>query len=343
MFYLLHGEDEFSRSETLAKLKGRMGDPTMADLNTTVFDGRKASLGELMHACDAVPFLAGRRLVIVEGLLSHLEVRRGKGDKMEGGRPAWKKEYLEGLVDYLKRLPETTRLIFVEDTPVHPDNPIYQLALAEKKRKRAYVKEFRPPKGNELERWVGERTVSKGGQITPTAVKALVTFVGDDLRLLNQEIEKLLTYVDRARPITEEDVQLLVSYVQEANIFEMIDALGQRNGQRALKLLHKLLEDGNPPLALLGMIVRQFRIMLQIKELEGKGMSRAEIGRRLKDLHKYVIQKGSRQARNFSMEQLERVYDKLLETDWAIKTGRMDPVVALDMLVVGLSGGGKRD
>jgi len=176
----------------------------------------------------------------------------------------------------------------------------------------------------------------KGGQISPAAIEELAAFVGNDLRLLDQEIEKLVVYVDQARPISEEDVRLLVSYVQEANIFEMVDALGQRDGQRAAQLLHQLLDEGEHPLALLGMIVRQFRIIIQVKELSERGLREQAIAARLR-LHHFVVKKAMRQAMNFSMEQSEAIYRQLLETDVAIKTGQMDEVLALDMLVVGLS------
>jgi DNA polymerase-3 subunit delta len=329
MFYLFHGKDEFSRSETLAALKEKMGDPGLAELNTTIFDGSKVTLGELQHACGSVPFMADRRLVIVEGLLTHLE-SKGK----EGALPAWQKEYLERLIQYLQRLPETTRLVLVEDRSISKNNPVLRLALADE---RGHVKEFKAPQGKELSRWIEERVRKKGGQINPTAVETLAAFVENDLRLLDQEIEKLIAYVDRARPISEGDVRLLVSYVREANIFDMVDALGQRDGQQAAKLLHQLLDEGEHPLALLGMIVRQFRIMIQVKELNGQGLNQQDIAARLK-LHRFVVKKAVRQAMNFSMEQLETVYRKLLETDVAIKTGQMDDILALDMLVVELSG-----
>jgi DNA polymerase-3 subunit delta len=328
MFYLFHGEDEFSRSETLAALKEKMGDPGLAELNTTIFDGSKVTLGELEHACGSVPFMADRRLVIVEGLLTRLE-SKGK----EGALPAWQKEYLEKLTQYLQRLPETTRLVFVEDRSISKNNSVLRLALADE---RGHVKEFKPPQGKALNRWIEERVRKKGGQINAAAVETLAAFVGNDLRLLDQEIEKLIAYVDQARPISEDDVRLLVSYVREANIFEMVDALGQRDGQQAAKLLHQLLDEGEHPLALLGMIVRQFRIMIQVKELNARGLSQQEIAARLK-LHRFVVKKAVRQAMNFSMEQLETVYRKLLETDVAIKTGQMDEMLALDMLVVGLT------
>ena len=336
MFYVLHGEDEFSRSEVLAEMKAKMGDPTMADLNTTVLDGNKVTLAELMHACDAVPFLADRRLVIVEGLLTRL--RGGGKGKADRGKeqPVWKKEYLAELTAYLKRLPETTRLVFVEGQSLHPNHPVLKMALADKER--GYAREFRPPTKGKLRRWITDRVERKGGEIEASAVEELAAFVGSDLRLLDQELDKLISYVDRTRPITKADVHLLVSYVQQANVFEMVDALGRRDGEQALKLLHRLLEDGEHPLSLLGMIVRQFRIMIQVKDLAERGVPPSKISTQL-GLHRFVAEKGLRQSRNFSMEQLETIYRKLLETDLSIKTGRMDQVLALDMLIAGLSKG----
>jgi DNA polymerase-3 subunit delta len=334
VFYVLHGEDEFSRSEVLAEMKAKMGDPAMADLNTTFLDGSKVTLAELMHACDAVPFLADRRLVIVEGLLTRLEgVGKGKADRGKE-QPAWKKEYLEELTAYLKRLPETTRLVFVEGKSIHPNHPVLKMALADKKR--GYAREFRPPTSGKLRQWITDRVERKEGEIEASAAEELAAFVGSDLRLLDKELDKLISYVDRARPITKADVHLLVSYVQQANVFEMVDALGGRDGEQAIKLLHHLLEDGEHPLSLLGMIVRQFRIMIQVKDLAERGIPPSNIGAQL-GLHRFVAEKGLRQSRNFSMEQLETIYRKLLETDLAIKTGQMDQVLALDMLIAGLS------
>ena len=334
MFYILHGEDEFSRSEILAEMKAKMGDLAMADLNTTVLDGNKVTLAELMHACDAVPFLADRRLVIVEGLLTRL--RGGGKGKADGSKeqPAWKKKYLAELAAYLKRLPETTRLVFVEGQSLHPNHPVLKMALADKER--GYAREFRPPKKGKLRRWITDRVERKGGEIEASAVEELAAFVGSDLRLLDQELDKLISYVDRTRPITKADVHLLVSYVQQANVFEMVDALGRRDGEQALKLLHRLLEDGEHPLSLLGMIVRQFRIMIQVKDLAERGVPPSKISSQL-GLHRFVAEKGLRQSQNFSMEQLETIYRKLLETDLSIKTGQMDQILALDMLIAGLS------
>lgn len=332
MFYIFHGDDEFSRAEALADFKTRMGDPVMADLNTTHFDGQKVTFGELIHACDAIPFMAQVRLIIVENLLARLAGRRSRGGKARKGD----REFLDALLDYLPHLPETTRLVFVENVTLPGSNPIIKLAQAEKQ---GHVREFRTPdeRSGRLERWIQDRAKNKGGEIEPRAAHELASFVGRNLRLLDQELEKLVVYVDGRRPIAVKDVRLLVSYVHEANIFEMTDALGRRDGPRASRLLHRMLGDGNDPLYLQSMIVRQFRIMIQVKDLAERGVHPNDIPARL-GIKPFVARKGLGQAAKFSMPQLETIYRKLWETDLSIKTGQMEPVLALDLLVAGLCG-----
>lgn len=327
MFYILHGADEFSRSEALAELRRRAGDPAMVELNTTRFDGRRVSLAELQHACSTIPFLCDRRLVIVDGLLTHLQ----RTASTEQGSKA-----LQELGEYLSAMPETTRLVFLEPGSIAPEHPLRRLIGQEDTL--GYDREYRLPRGRELSRWIARRVRERGGAITPEATAQLAAFVGDSLRLLALEIEKLLSYVDRVRPITEEDVQLLVSDVREASIFDMVDALGRRDGEAASRLLRRRLEGGDHPLALQGMVARQIRILIQVKELSDEGLDRKAIARRL-GLHPFVVRKALDQERNFSMEQLESIHRRLLETDVAVKTGEMDAVLALDMLIAGLADG----
>jgi len=327
MFYILHGDDEFSRSEALAELRQRMGDPAMAELNTTWFKGREVSLAQLQHTCNTIPFFSDRRLVIADGLLTHLQ----RAASTEQGNEA-----LEELIGYLPCMPETTRLVFVEPESIAPQHPLR--CLAAQNEALGCDREFRMPQGRELGQWIARRVRERGGSISPKATAQLAAFVGDSLRLLALEIEKLLSYVDRARPITEEDVQLLVSDVREANIFNMVDALGRRDGQAASQLLHRRLAAGDHPLALQGMIARQIRILIEVKELSQEGLDRIALGRQL-GLHPFVVRKALDQQRNFSMQQLESVHCRLLETDVLIKTGQMDAVLALDLLIAGLADG----
>lgn len=334
MYYVLHGEDEFSRTEQVNALREKMGDPQFAELNTTYIDGRKATLNVLQYACDAVPFLADQRLVIVEGMLARFDPRRKKmeddaGEENEAANPELAKE----LADYLARLPDTTRLVFVESKKLADNNPILKRAAADKKN--AYLKEFVKPQPRALPKWIQDRVKAKGGAMELSAVNELAEHIGADLRLLDTEIEKLLIYRADGQ-VTADDVRALVAAVQESNIFDLVDALGRRETDVALDLLQKQLDQNAQPPYLLAMITRQFRLLLQMKDLAARGLTFNAAREQLK-LHPFVAQKTWTQASNFTLTRLEEIYRKLLDTDIAIKTGRSEPGVALEVLIVDLT------
>jgi DNA polymerase-3 subunit delta len=335
VYHILHGEDEFSRTEEVKRMRAAMGDPQFADLNTVAFDGRKVLLGELAHACDAMPFLTNKRLVIVDGLLTRLEPRRRKAENESGEtiEEEVNPDLAKDLKDYLARVPEFTDLVFVEPRTLAKNNPVLKQAEEDKRKARVHV--FPVPDSRDLPGWIRTRVSGKGGKIESAAVEELAAHIGSDLRLLDNEIDKLLAYCG-AEPVRIEDVRTLVASVREANIFDLVDAIGARQTSTAMRLLHAQLDQNAAPLYLLSMITRQFRMLLQIQDLKTRGLHPAAIREQLK-LHPFVVEKTSRQAANFTLPQLEATYRKLLETDLAIKTSRSDPIVALDMLVVDLT------
>jgi len=324
MFYLFHGEDEYRRSLQLATMKAKLGDPVTVALNTTELNGRRLTLDELISVCDAMPFLAEKRLVIVYNLAARFERKKGTAEDDAEQDPA----FLEQFEEYVNSLPESTRLVLVEYGKIKEANRIYKIVT---KSDQGHLHEFAPLDPGELSRWIPEHVEEKGGRIERAAVNALAAFVGSDLRLLDQEIDKLLTYAGPERAVTEQDVRLLVSYAQ-ANIFDMVDALGKRDTRRAMELMEQLLESGEHPLYLLRMIVRQFRILIQIKELLAKGTPVKDIQGLLR-LHPYVVKKTTGQAANFSILQLEVIFKQLHEVDAAVKSGEMEPALALNLFV----------
>lgn len=329
MYYILHGEDEFSRSEQLHALIAKMGDDQFVDLNTTRFDA-KVSLGELQHACDAMPFLADKRLVIVNGLLTRWEARRKDEEPAETEPDSAQSKELK---EYLTRLPDHARLVFVEPKSLAKNNVILKQAQAD--HKNAFVKEFSAPDVRNISGWIVNRVKTKSAEIEPAAVNELAQHIGNDLRLLDNEIEKLITYRGNA-PIRAEDVSALVASVREADIFALVDAIGQRQRTRALKLLHEHLDRGAEPPYLFAMILRQFRLLLQVKDFAARNLTVDDAVSRL-HLSPYPAKKAWTQATNFSRAQLEAIYRRLLDADLATKTSRAEPIVALDMLVVDLT------
>ncbi len=315
MFYIFHGDDTHSQKEQLAKLQAKMGDPGMLDLNTTRFD-KPMTMSELMNACNVMPFLAKVRLVVVEDLFS------GTAGK----------EFVKEVVAYLPNLPDTTRLFFLESKALRSNHAVLKLA---EKSDNAYVKLFSKPEGGALERWIRQQVGKGNGRITPQAVHLLAANIGSELDILANEIEKLLLYKG-TEEIQAEDVTLLSPYAAEASIFDLVDALGNRNSKKAALLLQKKMSEGADPFYLFSMFIRQFRLLIQIKELADDGLRPPAIATSLK-LHSFVVGKLYQQCHGFGMSQLEHIYRHLLEIDVGVKTGRNDMTTALNLLVAGLT------
>ncbi len=311
MYYIFHGDDTHSQKETLQNVLAKLGDPSMVDLNTTRLDA-PITFSDLVQACSAMPFLAKVRVVLVHDLFS------SKPDK----------SLLKQFVDYLPQLPETTRLFFLESDKLPGNHAILQAAETAEN---SYVKLFRRPEGIGVERWIRQRVDEKNGRISPQATQLLAANIGNDLQILDNELEKLVLYAGE-REIKSEDVQILSPYVAEASIFDLVDAIGNRNGKKAALLLQQKFNEGEEPFQLFAMFVRQFRLLIQVKELADAGEKPPAISQALR-LHSFVVGKIFQQARGFSMGQLEQIYRHLLDVDVAVKTGRNDMITALILLV----------
>jgi len=328
MLHVLYGQDGFSLSQALDNIKAGLGDREMMATYTTRLEGRGLTLNELKNNCGALPFLSSHRLVIVDGLLTRFEARQrrprsGKA-RSESGPGEW-----AGLADYIGQMPDTTVLVLI-DGAVKDGNPMLKqlAALAE-------VQAFPPLRGKQLKGWIQQRVREEGGKITSGAVNLLAEFIGGDLWAMKGEIQKLLLYT-QGRPIDEDDVTRLTNYFQEASIFALVDAVAEGRREPAQRTLHRLYDDGIEPMHILAMIHRQFRLMALAKDLE-PGLSRAQIQEGL-GLTGYPLDKTLRQARLYDLAGVRRAYNRLIETDLAIKTGKYGDKLALELLVSELAG-----
>ncbi len=322
--YIFHGNDEFEIRKAIETMYAHMGDPGMAELNTSRLDGRQCSEEDLRTAAEAIPFLAERRLVV----LSHAVAKLGNA----ASRQRYEK-FFDGL-------PETTALVLVVEDNIERGKWVslrdthWLRKWAQKAGPRVLLQTFALPSLNEMPVWIMNRAREMGGQFHPTAAQALASHTGSDTRLASLEIEKLLTYVDYTRRIEADDVEVLVAPGGQSNIFEMVDALATRNKTTALKQLHALLEEQDA-LPLFGMIVRQFRLLIQAREILDERGTAATIQQELGQA-RFVADKLYLQAQRFSMEELEGIYRHLLEIDEAMKTSQMPNDLALDLLVAEL-------
>jgi len=343
MLYILFGKDDFSCEEYLAALKARhLSNPALGDLNFTVLDGASLTLTELRHHCDALPFLGERRLVLVEGLLG-----RWAGASESAGKGALP---MKDALDYFAVLPPTTDLVLYDAglDPKERDksgrSPGEILGglfrWARRQGDAVLLREFPAKRGGELAQWLDARARSLGVQVDASGRQALLAGVGGELRVLAGELEKLALYVGPGGTISEAHVRALVSQTREANVFAIVDAIGEGKWQRAIAEMRRLMDEGSHPLYIMTMIERQFRLIAQARalseELGNWGNVERELARRLK-LHEYVAGKVTAQARRYSLPTLQNIYGMMVETDAEIKTGRKEMALALEHLVLKLA------
>ncbi len=329
MLYILHGPDDFSRSEALAAIKQEIEDPTLLAANITELDSQKLTPESLRNVCETMPFLSGRRLIIVEGLLGRFESRSKTTRPSKASSRANKKDDCKIWAGCFSQTPESTVVVLV-DEKVSPANPLFKELSGG-----ATVKSFPLLNRARLRPWIEKRVGEAGGKISPSATELLVKSVGSNLWVMHQEIMKL-TLLASGRVIETEDVRELVSCVQQDSVFTMVDAILELRAAVAEGVLQQLLDRGAAPAYLLAMLTRQVRIVARIKELQLQRKSAAEIQKRLGLTSEFVFRKAIEQAGRFSRARIEEVYHRLLEADLAIKTGRYKGELALNILIADL-------
>jgi len=327
VLYILIGQDDFSLNQALEEIKRGLGDQSLLSANTTTLDGRQVSLDQLKLVCETVPFLAEKRLVIVERLLERFEPPN-KSSRKKKIKPDRQSEY-KSLGAYISGIPDSTILVLI-DGSIKSSNPLLKELSG-----RAEVKSFPLLKGDKLRQWIQGRVKGQGGSITPQAVNLLAYVVGGNLWIMANEIDKLVLFTS-GRQIEEEDIRLSVGYAHEASVFTMVDAILEFRAGAAEQLLQQLLQRGAAPAYLLVMLSRQVQMMVRAKELKRQRKTETEIQNKLGLTAEFALRKTLEQADKYSLERLMEIYHKLLQTDLSIKTGKYGGELALNILIAEL-------
>ncbi|MBX3011270.1 MAG: DNA polymerase III subunit delta [Caldilineaceae bacterium] len=326
-------------------MKRTLGDAEMADLNTATLRGDQVSANDILGEASMMPFLAERRLLVVNGYLDHLDKRMAASKAPDSAAYGEAARFLSEAVV----LPPTCDLVLIDNAvdkrrglwrgfalPATDKAPARKLEGIEAlcKSGKFTLEELATPDPRNLPGWLQSYARAQNIAIEGRAVQTLADFVGPNLRQLDNELTKLATYVG-PRPITAEDVKLLVSDASEALIWDLTDALSQRNGRRAMQSLYELRKGDANAFYLLTMIARQYRIMLKVKAAMRRGGSEFELAK-ITDEKPYSVKKAMVQANNYTLPELIAIMDRLLETDYAMKTGT-DPETAIDLLIAELT------
>ena len=346
MIYLYLAADEYLAAERIAAHKASLGDPEMASLNMVELTGAAATPTTVMGEASMMPFLAERRLVIVRGLLDALDKRMGASKNTESAA------YQDAaqLLANLHTNPDTCILVFVDNSvdkrrglwkgftqPASGGRPERKIdgldALI--KAKVIEVEVLATPDPKTLPGWLQARARARNIAIEGGAVAVLCDFVGGNLRQLDNELEKLALYAD-GRPITPQDVRAMVSDASEEMIWNLTDALAQRQPAKAMQALRELQRNDQNPIGMLSAIARQYRMLIEIKSVMAAGQNnKYDIAKQL-GYSAFPVEKAMRLVNQYTFDELEHAMERLLEADVAMKTGS-DQNTEIDVLVAELS------
>lgn len=304
--YLIYGE-KYLADQALERLRNRIAEGA-ASLNVNVFSAASSNPNEVLQAADTLPFLGERHLVIVKDF-----------DKANA---ADQRSYAA----YAENPAATTVLVLMADK-ANKGSVIYKTV-----QKTGQVYEFKTPKDTELFAWVEKQFNDRGKKPVPIATRYIIEQVGTDLATLNSEIEKTCVYLGEKKIAEPQDLVEIIAKNPQNTIFELVDALGAKERRQALSILNRLFAAGEPPLKVLTMIVRQFRMILKTKALTANRIGSGELAKEL-GVPPFVVDKYRRQCERFSFKEIKRIYDLLQATDIAIKTGEIRPDMALEVLI----------
>ena len=339
MLYLLYGDDALTSEQKLQAIKEKFLTKDLSGSGLSIFPARNATHSVaggdyegVVNAMGTPNLLALKRLIIIKNLIC------SGSESLQGE-----------ILDFLKKekfLKDDQNVVvfFWENKKVKKSSKFFKFL-----EKNGKIQNFEKPSGAKLNQWVEKRIqeLDPQSKISRGALEKLIFYTSGNLFSLSQEIEKLVNYSGGpARDVTqsaasgkiinEEDVDLLVQADFDSNIFQTIDAIGNRNKKEALKFLHQHLKRGDDPFYIFSMLIYQFRNLLKVADLKDNyRMSEQEIARVTK-IHPFVVKKSLAQTQNFPFGTLKKIYQKLSIFDVKIKTGQLDIKLALDKFIVEL-------
>ena len=336
--YLFYGNETYLIQQAVGHFVEHFSGGEDPELNCEIVDGEAVEAAEIVVRAEAAPFFTEKRLMIVKNpSFFHAKPADKKakkaqtGEEEEGNIEEKSPVNEKTLLDYLENPMPTTCLIFIAGASLDKRKKLFRTLS-----KNGRTVEFAYLKKPELHRWLNQKAQNSGKKINYEAAEVLIKNAGPALQNLAMEWEKLDNYTTGQEVITPADVGQLVTPAVEDNIFVIMDAIGQKRCWEALRDIRELLLAKESPQRLLGMIARQFRLLLQISDLSGRGCTEKEIISRLK-LHPYVYQKIANQKKNFNQIMLVEILSILSDLEKDIKTGRQEFYPALETLLLRIS------
>ncbi|MDD9268717.1 DNA polymerase III subunit delta [Paenibacillus sp. GCM10023248] len=320
--YLCYGPEKYKMREFIQVLTDSLIDPELREFAVSKFDLSETPLSAVLEDAETLPFMVPRKLVIAKNALFFTGAK--ESTKIE--------HHLDRLTDYLKSPADHTVVVFTVDADKLDERKKIVKALKEME---AAVP-FLSLSAEELQHWVAAQARQRGFSFTQEASDLLILYTSGNLQALSAEIEKISLFVGAGSEATADVIDKLVARSAEQNVFILIEDIVNVRLERAFVILEELLKQREEPIKIAALIARQFRIMLQVKELSKQGYSQQQMASQI-GLHPFAVKVAEGQARRYNTEKLSDIMSQLADLDFQMKTGRIDKVLGLEMFLLRLA------
>jgi DNA polymerase-3 subunit delta len=307
--YLIYGSEQLLLERAEKRLRDRLAAVADLDFNMETFNGDSSSVEDVLNAANTMPFMSDRRLVVVRDV-----------DKMDAAA-------LEALAAYAKDPAPYTCLVLVA-TKVAKNSKLYRAVAAT-----GVAFEYAAPKRSEYPGEVVKLLRTHGKRIGLPAAERLVDAVGRDLRRLAVEADKLASYVGEADEVTAADVAAAASAGGTASVFELTDAVGDRDAERALRVLRRVVDGGESPLGVEAMLARHVRALIGAKALAARGMTAEAMTQEL-GMAPWQARNAARQASRYEPTELSAALRGLAAAEEEMKTSPTDAGLVLERWII---------
>lgn len=305
--YLLFGEEAYLRKQYKDKLKSALsadGDT----MNCHYYEGKDISVGEVIDLAETIPFLAERRVIVLENT----------GLFKSGG---------EALAEYLSAPAPTVFFVFAE-AEIDKRSKLYKAV-----QNKGVSVEFSIQDEHTLKRWILGMIKRENKNISENALNLFLNKTGTDMENIHKELEKLFCYCLEKDVITEADIEEICTQKVTNQIFDMVNAIADKQQKKALSLYYDLLSLREAPMRILFLIGRQFNILLMVKEMKKRGYDNKTIASKA-GIPPFTVGKYAAQASKFKSKDLKQALNECVEADEAVKTGRMNDKMSVELLIV---------
>ncbi|MCH7759175.1 DNA polymerase III subunit delta [Patescibacteria group bacterium] len=337
MIIFLYGPDSYRSRQKLLDLKKKfVHQQDKQALSVSIINGHDLTIDGLRKSLLSHSLFSQKRLIIIEEILKE-KINKQKQSQLE----AVIKEIIKILKNKIQEKNSPTDktsniFIFWEPEIKLKELTQIQLKLYQLLIKTKYVQEFKPLTQIQLKNWVEKEVEKNGAKIENQAIKLLTEIYDSNLFAIKNELDKLVARQNDGRSIISvQDLKNIIFNKTEQNIWQLIDAIGQKNKKLAISLLSDQLKNGAKIDYLISMLAHQYRTIFRIKSYlkNHSVVSHYQVAKVL-SLHPFVCQKGIRQEKNYNLEELKKIYHQLLEIDFIRKTRPINPEILLDLLII---------